>query len=35
MAFGGGCGLVATLLIYNGARVERRATAERHAAAGD
>jgi len=35
MAFGGGCGLVATLLIYNGARVERRATAERHAAAGE
>ena len=35
MAFGGGCGLVATLLIYNGARVERRAIAERQAAAGD
>ena len=35
MAFGGACGLVATLLIYHTATVERRATAERHAAAGE
>ena len=35
MAFGGGCGLVATLLIYHSGSVERRAVAERHAAAGE
>jgi len=35
MAFGGGCGLVATLLIYRSGSVERRAVAERHAAAGE
>ena len=35
MAFGGACGLVATLLIYNTARVERRILADRHAAAGE
>ena len=34
MAFGGGCGLVATLLIYRTASVERRAVAEAHAARG-
>ena len=33
MAFGGACGLVATLLIYNNARVERRTLADHHAAA--
>ena len=35
MAFGGACGLVATLLIYRTATVERRSLAERHAAAGE
>ena len=34
MAFGGGCGLVATLLIYRTASVERRAVAEAYAARG-
>ncbi len=34
MAFGGACGLVATVLIYRGSSVERRAVAERHAAGG-
>ena len=32
MAFGGACGLLATLLLYSRRGVERRAAAERHAA---
>ncbi len=32
MAFGGACGLLATMLIYRGSSIERRALAEHHAA---
>lgn len=34
MAFGGGCGLLATPLICHTSSIKRRAVAERHAAAG-